>query len=936
MLWDHTSIRQRLLGILAIQTLVFLIFGMIATNNVIRLNDLTRSIYEHPLVASNAAVQAHLEEVEIRLAMRKALQVDSLSLRVDLIVQINDHNTSIRRNLDLIRDNILDQDGLRLELETRILLDGWQPLQTEFIRLLDNGNLNEATKFLNNEISPCSLKLNSNLTRLNQIARAEADRQIAEANSTSGKVLHLLTMSLAIALGLSLALTFMVTRSIQQAIVSLKEVMASIVHSGHLQKAKVTGNHEFAEMKKDFNILIEMLENELWLRDGQSRLRVALAGNYNLNELGKIALQFVATYVGAGMGALYVYNPETQQLQLLSSFAPHNSTMLIQEHPLGEGIIGQVALQKTPILLRNITRDQAIIQTGTTSEPPLNTYTFPLLFNQQLYGVIELAAHELMDQNKQNFLNSSTAILAYYLLSSTQKDKTAHLLAQEQASNEKLHQQSIELEALNAELEQGQRQLEEHFKALDESNIELEEHVQALNQSNTELEEQQKIMELQAQELRANNAHLIGLQLTLQEKNLQLEMASQYKSEFLANMSHELRTPLNSIILLSQMLAQNKQQNLSKDDQKKASVIQAAGQELLQLINHILDLAKIESGRTELLIETMTTQQLISNCQDKFETLATEKGLSFILQDDLKMSFTTDCEKLNQILTNLLANAFKFTSKGKVTLKITASNTLDLPLKISISDTGIGISPDKQELIFEKFLQVDGSISRQYGGTGLGLSIVKDLVALLRGRITLHSAKHQGSTFTLLLPRFLETATQPGMSPLPPHPQPILITDNQTSLSPEDRPNFILRNASTFTPIRLDQDPDPILQGKRILLCDDDLKNVYTLSSLLEDLGLEVLEAYNGQEAIQKLEANPDVDLILMDIMMPVVDGVEAMRRICRDSRFRHIPIIVLTAKAMLGDKEQFIAAGAKGYVSKPIDYAVLTNLIKDWLKEEQ
>ncbi|HEY6912604.1 MAG TPA: ATP-binding protein [Myxococcales bacterium] len=406
------------------------------------------------------------------------------------------------------------------------------------------------------------------------------------------------------------------------------------------------------------------------------------------------------------------------------------------------------------------------------------------------------------------------------------------------------------------------------------------------------------------EELRASNAELEKRTAELEEKALQVAQVSRYKTQFLANVSHELRTPLNSLLILAQLLAQNEEGNLSAEQVDHARTILSSGQDLLALINQVLDLSKIESGKMQVDMRPTAIREVIG---------AVERTLQPMLKDDIAFRVTvgemvpewvmTDAQRLQQVLKNLLANAFKFTDHGKVELAVSASREgapegKDVVLSFAVSDTGIGIPEDKQALIFEAFQQADASTSRTYGGTGLGLTISRDLAALLGGQLALRSAPGSGSTFTLRLP--VEVA------PAPPA---------QEGLRP-------LRAAGCAEPGK---------RGPKVLLVDDDGHNLYAVATALEKLGARVVAAQSARDCFALLDENPDVDLVLMDVMMPEMDGLEATRHLRKQANLPDLPVIALTAKALPGDKERCLEAGCSDFATKPVTPESLSDLLRKW-----
>lgn len=450
-------------------------------------------------------------------------------------------------------------------------------------------------------------------------------------------------------------------------------------------------------------------------------------------------------------------------------------------------------------------------------------------------------------------------------------------------------------------------------------------------------ESQRLAIQLQdrSDELQSQQAELQRSNAELEEKAALLATSSQYKSEFLANMSHELRTPLNSLLILARLLSDNPDGHLSDQEVQFATTIHRSGSDLLQLINDILDLSKIEAGRMDVRPKKLPLIKLLDYVHATFRPLTLDRGLAFevAVGDDVPREMWSDEQRLQQILRNLLSNAIKFTATGRVELRVnrlkdpdhvfTRENSDDV-IAFAVSDTGIGIAPEKLPVIFEAFQQADGTTNRKYGGTGLGLSISREISGLLGGRIVAESKPGQGSTFTLYVP-----VISPGHAPTgPTHedqdlPVPELSTEPYTAHDTDD---------TWPTPTKLEAwkagRAGQVLPGRRVLIVDDDIRNVFALTHVLGRVGMPVLYAENGREGIETLERNPDVELVLMDIMMPEMDGYETIAAIRRTPRWTGLPIVALTAKAMPGDREKSIAQGANDYVPKPVDVDQLLTVV--------
>lgn len=627
-------------------------------------------------------------------------------------------------------------------------------------------------------------------------------------------------------------------------------------------------------------------KDEIFFSDGVGVFSDKLSGITDTMELSKVAITVASRYIGGSSGVLYTYDKEEETLNLVASFAYVSRDTLANSFKLGSGVVGQVGLEKEPILLKNIKDAEFEVQSGTTLSKAKEVYTFPLIHEGELFGVAEIMSFEDFSEIHIDYLLKISAIFATALHTTSQNSQIKGLLEKSQMAYEELQVQSEELQ-----------------------------------ETNVQMEEQQQQLTMQSKELREQNDNLEVAKKEIDQRADDLEKASAYKSEFLANMSHELRTPLNSIILLSKLLTQNHNNTLDEKDVEKTDVIHKAGNDLLALINDILDLSKIESGNMELVYEDTHSEDIVKDMRGLFNAVADERGVEFIIDDSYNAVFSTDKTKLEQVLKNLLSNSFKFTKSGSVTLSFLEKDNM---LEIFVKDTGIGIPADKVGHIFEAFKQVDGSISREYGGTGLGLSITKTILDLMDAEIVLDSVEKEGSTFTIYVP-LIKGAKK--------------IMKKEVKEKPVQKATVIDKVSKTESLSIMEKESesafeDDTFSGKNILLVDDDSRNIFTLTSTLENYDAEVYTAFNGKEAIEVLEDdNNKIDLILMDIMMPVMDGINAIKKIKADDKYKDIPIIVITAKTMAEDKEQCIAVGANDYLSKPIDHDALITTMKAWIK---
>ena len=620
-------------------------------------------------------------------------------------------------------------------------------------------------------------------------------------------------------------------------------------------------------------------KNEIYFSEGVGEFSDNLTGMSDTVELAKKAITLACRYVKASSGVVYTYSKEEEELNLIASFAYVSRDNLSNKFKLGDGIVGQVALEREAILLKNIKADEYMVESGTTTAKSKEVFAFPLIHEGELFGVVELLSFESFTKIQEDYLAKVASVFATALHTTSQNSQIKVLLEKSQEAFEELQTQSEELQ-----------------------------------ESNVQMEEQQQQLTLQSHELQVKNDTLAQAKLEIDQRADDLEKASKYKSEFLANMSHELRTPLNSIILLSKLLTQNQDDNLSDKDIEKSSVIHKAGHDLLLLINDILDLSKVESGKMELTYEDVVSSEIVDEMKGLFSAIGEEKGVELIIKDEFNSSFSTDKTKLSQVLKNLLSNSFKFTKEGSVLLSVKENKG---ELNIIVKDSGIGIPSDKIQTIFEAFKQVDGSISREFGGTGLGLSISKTIVELLNGRIAVESVFGKGTSFIVTLP-LLKGSKVKAI-----HPEQI----KEPKVVVQAQTTSILQNESA------DVAYENELSEKNILIVDDDSRNIFTLTSTLESMDAEVFSAFNGQEALEVLEGEEKIDLILMDIMMPVMDGLVAIKSIKENDKFKDIPIIAITAKTMPEDKQKCLDAGANDYLAKPLEHSALVSMMKAWIQ---
>lgn len=961
-------------------------------------------------------------------------------------------------------------------------------------------------------------------------------------------------------------------------------VLLSLIMTGILA---LMGRRELMQLSNSYNETLqrqeehaEKLQRQAWLRSGQSQLAEHGAGHLTLTALGNAALEFLARYMNAVVGTLYVREDDGTLQRVAAYGFDHKDERYGRAFQSRDSLIGQAALERRTLHLDAVPENYLKVSSGLGNVTPSNVLIAPIDNDGVVNGVLELGFLHEIAERELDLLKLVSSNIGTSVEAARYRQRLQDALAETQQLNEELQVQQEELRTSNEELE-------EQSRVLEESQVNLENQKAELEQINQQLADQ-------AITLDQKNISLNEAQLRLEEHAEDLQRASRYKSEFLANMSHELRTPLNSSLILAKLLSENAKGNLTEEQVNFAHTIYSAGNDLLNLINDILDISKVEAGKLELMPEDVKLRNLADALQMTFAPLAAQKQLEFCVQiaPGTCAALHTDHQRLEQILKNLLSNAIKFTESGKVTLEI-SQDAATASIRFAVQDSGIGIPEDQQNIIFEAFRQADGTTSRRYGGTGLGLSISHDLATLLGGTIAVTSVPNEGSTFTLTLPtewrdpaqhdaRVQETQAEikaPGKphAPAAPVVAPAIEipsfnddrqqqrSDQRSVLVVEDDAEFAqilydlahemgyrclvahgaedgLELASTYLPdaILLDmglpdrsglsllqqlkersltrhipvhvvsatdrsdaamhlgaigyavkpttreqlhdvfhkleqkftqkikrvllveddarqresvaqliadddveitavafgeealqllrtrifdcmiidlklpdmqgnqllqrmsqeeicsfppvivytgrnltraeesdllkysrsiiikgarsperlldevtlflhkveaqlsaerqtmlktvRNRDRVFEGRCILLVDDDVRNIFALTSVLEQKGLMVETARNGLEAIAKLDTAGDIDLVLMDIMMPGMDGLEATRRIRTDARFQQLPIIAITAKAMKDDQEQCLKAGANDYLAKPVDLDRLYSLLRVWL----
>jgi HAMP domain-containing protein/CheY-like chemotaxis protein/signal transduction histidine kinase len=804
---------------------------------------------------------------------------------------------------------------------------------------------------------------------------------------------------------------------------NIADVATAVTKGDLTRQITVDAQGELDELKQNINQMIgnlrettERNQEQDWLKTNLAKFSRMMQGQKDLESVSRLIMSELTPLVSAHHGAFFMSEGETNApaLKLIASYAYRARKNVSNRFGLGEGLVGQAALEKQPILLTNVPDDYIQITSGLGEAPPRNIIVLPILFEGDVKAVIELASFLPFSVIHQTFLDQLAESIGVVLNMIQANMRTEELLEQSQKLTQELQSQSRELQQQQEELKRSNSELEAQARTLRQSEELLKEQQEELQQVNEELEEKASLLAEQNAKVEQKNREVESARQALEEKAQQLALSSKYKSEFLANMSHELRTPLNSLLILAKLLTENKDKNLTSKQVEFAQTIYSSGTDLLNLINDILDLSKVEAGKMEVNPTDVTMRDITDFVDRTFRPVAEQKSLSFTVDvtPDAPTPIYTDGQRLQQVLKNLLSNAFKFTERGGVTLSIRraekgrrfAARTLDRAeavIAFAVKDTGIGIPRDKQQLIFEAFQQADGTTSRKYGGTGLGLSISREIARLLGGEIHVESTPGQGSNFTLFLPaeyheqerrrvedeliatprpdRLRSSGTpssssgrpaprESGATPARPSSAPVrsaekrapaLVpssggTNAQASAAPVasagaeqataksapiESDTWTLPDLSSIgmeeeesqdagadilappmeelpRPHGFEDDRDDLQPGDRVvLIIEDDANFAHILLDLARDKGFKGIVAHDGEVGLQSAHSfRPDA--ITLDIDMPGIDGWAVLDRLKHHPDTRHIPVHIITG---IRERQQGMKAGAIAYLEKPV-----------------
>ncbi|WP_332693721.1 ATP-binding protein [Halalkalibacter lacteus] len=890
--------------ILILSTTVF--YTLTAQNSYMR--DIVSENYERVMLVEELKNETNTIDREVR----ELLLSTSDSHVNEKIAIIGQSEANIAAIFDTLqRTEPFDEEKRLLISSLNYLHEAYDDMIQNVSSLVITGNEVDARSYLLEENQDLRRDIIHEIDVFAAFEEEAMTTALSESEEAYQNTVLFLVVFIGIALIVITLITYSIVKGISKRINSVSRVMTNVsTHSTrHLPRIDVKTKDEIGDIASAYNVMADSLEtiskqekqfadalkDENWIKSRYAELAMKFQGIKEMNEFGKIIMTNISQFVKATYGAIYI-KEEGGTLSKIAGYAREEKDIVVKQVQIGQGLVGQCAEDNKMMHVNHLPKGYISTSSGLGEATPTSLILVPIDFEGEVLGVIELAKFEPFTYSEIRILEQLSRASGTSIERILDHMKIEELLVESQSQSEELQTQSEELQQQQEELRLINEQLHEQYKQSDEKAKELE-----------------------------------LIKKDLEEKNRNIKLGSSYKSQFLANMSHELRTPLNSLLILSQMLAENTEGNLTPKQIDHAATIYSSGSDLLDLINDILDLSKIESGKIDVYAEEVLITDVKAFIERQFAPVSNLKGVDFKLKVDpgTPSILFTDDQRLKQILKNLLSNAFKFTDKGCVELHIKQGKEKEgFKVIFSVIDTGIGISKEKQRSIFEAFYQEDGTTSRKYGGTGLGLSISRDLSELLGGNIEMESVEGNGSTFTLSLPDYdgIADIHQTAI-------QEIAATVEDEAIVAEKE--MLDGNPKEITVEQMGIQKEMIheqLQNKMVLIVDDDMRNVFALTTALEAQNMKVVFAENGKEALNVLASHSSIDILLMDIMMPEMNGYEAMKAIRKNAKWAELPILALTAKAMKSDKEKCLNAGASDYISKPVNMGQLLSLIKVWL----
>jgi CheY-like chemotaxis protein/signal transduction histidine kinase len=938
--WRHLSVEARLLAGFAA---VLLIALLLVTVGLMRLNDLHQQIgYLVDNRMENLYLAGELRQ-DIYQAQHITLDIihtgqESASDSRAMIEQLRRKNNA--RAVDL-GENLQTRDGRRLWDDMQATRDRARPLLDQTLTLALAGQQAQALQLFREQAEPAHAAWGQTIQALVLHLKHKVGEAHAQTDSVYrfGRQIMLALAGLALLLGaaLALALARSISMPLNMALKAANQIAKGAPYASRRDffegRNNIAGQYAFQRRDEVGRTLGTMLDNlwefacanyrEQWFKTGQRDLADSMRGRTDIEDLARTIITFVARYVSAQVGVIYVADGDAEgTLRLCASYAHTRRKRLAEQVRPGQGLVGQALLERQVIMVSDLPEDYISVSSGLGESPPRHLLVMPLEHEGQIKGALELGALLPISDIQLEFLQSVADSIAIALHAACNQTELARLLDRSQTLSEELQAQQEELRASNEELE-------EQARLLRQSKERLKAQSEELQQTNAELEEKSENLERQKSEMQLQNDQLENARQALEQQAGELERASRYKSEFLANMSHELRTPLNSLLILAKDLLDNEEGNLSAEQLESLTIIRKGGMDLLTLINEILDLSKIEAGKMTLELQPLALRELADSLRAQFEPVARQKDLSFstILEPGLPAAIEVDPLRLGQILKNLLSNAFKFTSRGSVTLRIEphpATPSGQPGLAFAVQDTGIGIPSDKQQDIFEAFQQADGSTVRRYGGTGLGLTISRELARLLEGCLQLVSEPGVGSTFTLVLPLHKARPEDEAAASVEQARPAVLPDVPAAAIEPV-----------TLPAIHCDDDRDIVRHDdKSLLVVEDDAIFARTVLDMAAKRGFKRLAAASGQAGLAMAQKHQP-SAIILDLGLPDLAGQEVLRQLKSDRATRHIPVHIVSAR----DRDMsFMRQGALGFISKPAsrdDLGRVFEQVEDLLDKE-
>lgn len=828
---------------------------------------------------------------------------------------------SHKRIKDLTSDNAIQQRNL----DTIKTLIDQRFRQMRTVIELANGTRtqNRSSLFTDNAEMIKGKKIMEQLRAISVRIKQEEDRLLKSRMATQAQYIRLTPIILVIAALISIAISIVAYLRIksdldervrkqkedeakyletQDRIARMESLTSKIAKGDYKVRSKDVAKDELGRIGIALNEMADSLEqnfNELerrnWLQTGTAELNTAVLGQKLITQVSSKIISAVTNYLNAPIGTVYIY--QNLQLKFAAGYGISQAPELLSLK--NGGLIGQVAQDRKLLVINNVPDHYTTIQSSVGQARPTHLVIFPCVYDRELVGVIEIGLLRHPESLELDYLRANAENIAISLNTAVNFERTQELLEETQSQSEELQAQHSELENINIELEAQTQKLQA-------SEEELKVQQEELQQANQELEERTRALE-------EKNLVILERNLEVQKKAEELALSTKYKSEFLANMSHELRTPLNSILLLSRLLDENAEKNLTEEQREYARVIQSSGNGLLSLIDEILDLSKIEAGKMDLEYHQVNLTDVRESMRGIFEPISREKGLAFKTSSatDLPSFIETDKLRLEQVLKNLLSNAIKFTASGSVSLEITHSVADSNFISFIVKDTGIGIPAEKQQLIFEAFQQADGSTRRKYGGTGLGLSISRELVKLLGGTIEVQSTSGEGSVFTISIPKSKQY-----------HPNKDADTEQPAEIAAPEAKGARLPNTDQFIapviPESIEDDRTEIKEkDKFILIIEDDVNFAKSLRDYTQTRGYKAVVAVRGDEGILLAKQLKPTG-ILLDLQLPVKSGWEVMEELKNDPATRHIPVHIMSSHHQ---KTQSLQKGALAFIDKPVAF---------------